>query len=110
MANEFEKTLKNTAAKIAQYVEDIATAEVVTKLNQVSGDGTADFAQARPGVRTIIRLDGDSETIVPVNAGPDGQLEVNSEIFEIHQSNVQAAIEYRARMMSALLEMLKSYL
>jgi hypothetical protein len=30
-------------------------------------------------------------------------------MFEIHQQNVETAIEYRARMMSALLDVLKSY-
>jgi len=57
----------------------------------------------------VIRLDGDCETILPVQTGQSGQLEVNADMFEIHQQNVETAIEYRARMMSALLDVLKSY-
>jgi hypothetical protein len=109
MANELEKTLRSTAAKIAQYVEDAATINVDTSYILVGPDGQGSFDQAKPGIRSVIRLDGDCETILPVQTGQSGQLEVNADMFEIHQQNVETAIEYRARMMSALLDVLKSY-
>jgi hypothetical protein len=109
MANELEKTLRSTAAKIAQYVEDAATINVDTNYILVGPDGQGSFDQAKPGIRSVIRLDGDCETILPVQTGQSGQLEVNADMFEIHQQNVETAIEYRARMMSALLDVLKSY-
>jgi hypothetical protein len=36
-----------------------------------------------------------------------GALAVDAIVFELHQQNVQAAIEYRARMMSSLLGVLR---
>ena len=109
MANEFERSLKNTAARIAQYVDDVAAINVDTRYLLVGAEDQADFAQAKPGLRTVIRLDGDCETILPVNAGAGGQLEVNTEMYEIHQRNVQTAIEYRAKILAALLEAMKAY-
>jgi len=109
MANELEKTIKNIATKIAQYVDDAATINVETSYIQVGSDGKADFTQAKPGLRTTIRLDGDSEAILPVSLDKGGNLSVNTEMHEIHQRNVETAIEYRARILAALSELLRSY-
>ena len=109
MANKLEKTVQDMVTQIAQYVNDVATVNVDTSYIQVGTNGQTDFAQARPGLRTIIRLDGDSETILPVSPGEGGQLEINTELYEIHQRNVQTAIEYRARILSALLDGVRSY-
>lgn len=104
MANDVENALKAVATKVGAYVENVATLTVETKYIQVGAASDAPQAAAK----TLIRLDGDSETTVPVQAGSAGQLEVDAALFEIHQRNVSAAIEYRARMLSALLEALRS--
>ena len=103
MASELEKTIKNTINKVAQYVENAATMTVETHYVLVGKEGDTSFEAAKPALRTIIRLDGDNETILPVNENEAGQLELNQEIYDAHQSNVTTAIEYRAKILDSLL-------
>jgi hypothetical protein len=109
MPSDLEKALKSTALKVQTYVENVATLKVDTRYVLVGDNASSDFEQAKPAIRTVIRLDGDCETILPVMPGESGQLEINANMYEIHQRNVQTAIEYRANMLSALLETLRSY-
>ena len=103
MANDFTTSLRNAAASVAKYVDDAATMEVVTKYVEISSDLSSDFEQAKPVARTIIKLDADSETIFPMREGQGSALEVDMTLFDLHQQNVTTAIEYRARMLDALL-------
>lgn len=102
MADDVETSLKNVARKVAGYIEDAATLTVETRIVQVGADAAADFAQARPAARTVIKLDGDSEAVVPLQAGEAG-LVVDKSLFELHERNVNTAIEYRAKLLNALL-------
>ena len=108
MAAELENSIKYVAAKVAQYVADIATMTVETKYVQIGADGTADFDQAKPGARTIIRLDGDSEAVIPMRQATTGEFEVDTMMFDLHQGNVETAIDYRSSMLDALLGTLKA--
>jgi len=103
MVSELETALKNAAAVVAQYVKDVATMTVETKFVEVGPDNLVDFAQAHPVARTIIKLDGDSESVVPMRRNEAGAPEVDAALFELHQQNVNTTIEYRARMLNALL-------
>jgi len=108
MATELENSIKNAAAQVAKYVSDVATMTVETKYVEIGPDGNVDFDQARPAARTTIRLDGDSEVIAPMRAVETGEYEVDAALFNLHQSNVTTAIDYRASMLDALLGTLKS--
>ena len=103
MAASLQESIKNVTAKIAQYVDDAATMEVVTHYVEVGGDDTPKL-----GARSVVRLDGDSETTVPLQQGGDGALTVDEELFAVHQQNVDVAIEYRARMLESLLTTFRS--
>lgn len=52
--------------------------------------------------RTIVKLDSGSETIFPMRKNKEGVLEVDLGLFEIHQQHVATAIDYRARLLNAL--------
>ncbi len=108
MAGELQNSLKTVADKVAQYIGDAATLKVETRALTVGADGQTQFEQATAVARSIIRLDGDSETILPMRASskPD-QLEVDTTLFEMHQHSVNTAIDYRTRILSALLNALK---
>lgn len=104
MATDFATSLKNAAAAVAKYVEDAAEMEVVTKYVEIGADLSPDFdAQAKVVARSKIKLDADSETIIPMRKGASGAPEVDTSLFEIHQQNVQTAIEYRARLLNSML-------
>lgn len=104
MASELESALKSIAQKVAKYVEDAAELSVETKSVEVGG--SANFAEARPVARTVIKLDGDCETIVPLRPAAEG-LTVDGTLFETHERNVAVAIEYRAKLLNAMLAALK---
>jgi hypothetical protein len=106
MAAELREAIKKAAEQVAKYVEDVASMKVETRYVDVSGAGVANFQDAMLGASTLVKLDGDSETVVPMQKG-DIKLEVDSGLYEVHQQNVQAAIDYRAKMMNALLGVLR---
>jgi hypothetical protein len=80
---------------------------VETKHVEIGGQGEAAFETAKPVAKTVIRLDGDSDGIVPMQEGALGGLEVNVDLMNMHQQNVDTAIEYRARLLNALIGILK---
>ncbi|HLA97961.1 MAG TPA: hypothetical protein VJL34_05875 [Anaerolineales bacterium] len=106
MANEFDTALKNVAASIAQYVKDASMMQVETHYVEIAENEPVGFEMAKPVARTIIKLDGDSETVIPMRKNEAGSNVVDSELFELHQQNVSTAIDYRARILNALLSTL----
>jgi len=107
MPNEFDTAMKNAATSIAKYVDDAATMQVETRYVEIGPDGAPDFESSTPVARSIVRLDGDSETILPMRKNQSGVLEVDAALFELHQQNVNTAIEYRARILNSLLSTLQ---
>jgi len=108
MTNGLENAARNAAVKIAQYVKDIAEMKVETLFVRIGADGDTDFSQAKPVARTVISLDGDSRIIIPVRQAETDRFEVDTELLDLHQSNVITAIDYRARILEALLSALQS--
>ena len=106
MANELNNALKSAADKIVKYVDQMATLTVETRFVEVDGS-TADFEAAKPAACTVIRLDGDCSTTLPMRRNEAGALEVDTALFELHERNVAAEVNYRAQMMDALLQALK---
>jgi hypothetical protein len=106
MASDLNNALKSAADKIVKYIDNISTLTVETRFVEVQG-AQADFAGAQPAACTVIRLDGDCSAIVPLRKNEAGVLEVDNDLFEMHQSIVATAIDYRTKMMASLLQTLK---
>src|ERR687885_592579 len=110
MANEVENAIRSAAEQIVKYVEDVGTLQVQTGYvavgTNVSGDIT--FDTARPIASTIIRFDGDCKAVITMRDAGNGVLEVDNALLELHQRNVDAAIEYRARIVNALITAIQS--
>jgi len=101
---ELKEALKNVADTIAKYVQDAASMTVETRYIEIDGKPE----DAKLAARTIVKLDGDSESIIAMKKGADGVLTVDTVVNEMHQQNVQAAIDYRAEMLERLLGILRS--
>jgi hypothetical protein len=99
---ELKEALKSAADKIAKYIDDAASMTVETKYVEIGGSSDTPKLLAR----TIVKLDGDSETILPMKPGPDGSLVVDTVVNEMHQENVQTAIDYRTEILERLLGLL----
>jgi hypothetical protein len=107
MATDLENSLRQVASKIAQYVDDVATMTVLTQYVVVASNGDVVFDQAKPLARTVLKLDGDSESIVPMRTTAEGRPELDRDLLSLHQANVTTAIDYRARILSALIDALR---
>ncbi len=108
MASDLENSIRTAAEKVAKYVSDVATMTVETKYVEIGDSGDVNFAQAKPVARTVIRLDGDSDGVVPMREAETGRMEVDADLMDLHQRNVTTAIDYRARLLDALLSVLRS--
>jgi hypothetical protein len=108
MAGELESTLRSVATKIAEYVEDAATMTVITQFVSVGAAGEIDFTTAKPVAKTVVRLDGDTEIILPMREAEagSGRQEIDATLMDLHERNVAAATEYRARILNALIQAL----
>lgn len=106
MANEISSSLKSAAETVAQYVQNIATLTVETRSVDV-GAPNVSFTTAAAVARTEIKLDGDCNAVVPMRKNAEGVSVVDESLFEAHQKNVATAIDYRTRMMGALLQTLR---
>lgn len=106
MASEIENAVKGAAQHISRYVKDAAVMVVETRYIELTDQTAESFEEARPMARTTIKLDGDSESTIPMRRNPEGILEVDVELFNLHQRNVASVIDYRARMLDSLLGLL----
>lgn len=100
---EIKQALKDAADAIAKYVQDAATMTVETRYVEMGGDAE----KAKLAARTTVKLDGDSESILPMKKSAEGELVVDTVVYEMHQENVQAAIDYRTEMLDRLLTVLR---
>lgn len=107
MPNDLENSIRTAAESIVKYVQDIATLTVETRYLEIGG-GEVTAQAAQPGATTTIRLDSDSSAVVPVRRSEKGTLEIDAELLRVHNENVASAIEYRAKMLSALLGILQA--
>ncbi len=100
---EIKEALRSAANTVSKYVKDAATLTVETKTVETqTGDKPVLAA------RTVIKLDGDNATVVPAAQNDDGKWEVDTVFYDLHTQNVQAAIEYRGKMLDSMLSLLRS--
>ena len=110
MANEVTNSLRTAAERIVQYIEDAVELKVQTGYVSMGTDlsGDVTFDTAKPIAITVIKLNGDSRAAIPVRENSDGELEIDTALLELHQRNLDSAIEYRDRILHALFGLLQS--
>jgi hypothetical protein len=101
-SSEIKEALKTAADAVAMYVQDAAVLTVETQTVEV---GKAD--KPMMAGKTTIKLDGDSTSVLPTVKSEAGKLEIDPVLYDLHMQNVQAAIDYRAQVLNALLEILR---
>lgn len=106
MASNLENTIQNAAAKLAAALEQATELTIETMYVEVGDDGTTDFKEAKPIARTIIKLDGDYQTIIPMRRTDTGALEHDQALLDLHTANVGEAIKYRQELLNSLLSIL----
>jgi hypothetical protein len=109
MATELETSIRDAAEKVVGYIGDIATLTVETKFVKVGEKGDVDFTQAKPIARTMVKIDGDCDAILPLRTTEAGTLAVDADLLDLHNRNVNTAIDYRARLIDSLIGILKTF-
>ncbi len=100
-ATEIKEALRSAASVVSKYVLDVASLNVETQ--------TVDAALHQEPVlaaRTLIKFDGDNTTTVPARLNDTGKWEIDTVLYNIHVQNVQSAIDYRTRMLDAMLSLI----
>ena len=101
-ASEFKDAVRSAADAVAKYIADVGTMEVKTSTLEA---GTADPPQL--AASTIIRFDGDNESVIPGKHNAAGKWEIDTALYELHMQNVRAAIDYRSKMLESMLKLLR---
>lgn len=101
---DVNEVLRQSAERIARYIDDLAEMRVTTTLIEptTGRKGINEVAT----VQSTIRLDGDSQSTIPLTNDEKGNPMVNSELYELHQMNIKAVTAYRAQTLQALLTIL----
>jgi hypothetical protein len=103
MATDFESSLRTAAEKVVKYLDDVTTLRVETLYNVVGEEGGPKRAAL-----TEIKLDADSKLEIPLERDADNRLVIDRDLLDIHERSVAAATEYRARILGAVIGLLRS--
>lgn len=108
MAENWEVSVKAAAQKLADALQDATTLNVITEYVVPATVGAQQEAPVR--LETTIKLDQDSTNQVAARRLADGTITVDMPLYDIHEKNVKAAIDYRERVLAALLDAVKAQL
>jgi len=103
VATEIKGALRTAADKVSQFVGNAAELKVETRTLE-PGAGAPSLLAAR----TVISLDGDNLSEVPATRNAEGKWEIDAVLHGLHMRNVEAAIEYRARMVGSMLALFRA--
>ena len=102
-SSEIKEALKLAAEQVANYVKDASEMTVKTQFMEPGSSGETASLTAE----SVVQFDGDCEFKVPVRRDTNNNLVPNTALYDLHEKNVQATIDYRVRMMEQLLALLR---
>jgi hypothetical protein len=91
---------------LAKALADATDLTVETNYVELDPKDPHNLDKAFIVARTIIQLDGDQQTIVPMQRSDSGGLVLDDTLLAMHQQNVANAIDYRSKTIETLLSML----
>jgi len=107
MPSELETNIRVASEKLAKALADASDITVETRYVEIESKGSESLENSKLVARTVIQLDGDNTSIIPMYR-TEGRLELNESLLDIHLRNVSTAIEYRTNTLEALLSLLPS--
>ena len=106
MPSELENNIRAAAGKLAKALADASDLTVETNYVELDPQDPNNLDKTFIVARTIIQLDGDQQTIIPMQRGDSGGLVLDETLLAVHQQNVTNAIDYRSKSIETLLSML----
>lgn len=109
VADKLKSALETLGDKIVDFANDVTTLEVRTfvsdRIEDVRPDGSAGFTHAVPRAMTTIELDGDTQVVVPVDAG-----QIDEALWQIHRQTVEQAQAHREAMLRTVGELVAGFI
>lgn len=108
MPSELETNIRVASEKLAKALADASDITVETRYVEMESKPTENLENSKLVARTVIQLDGDNTSVIPMYRTDTGRLELNESLLDIHLRNVSTTIEYRTNTLEALLSLLPS--
>ncbi len=109
VADKLKSALDTLGDKIVDFANDVTTLEVRTfvsdRIEDVRPDADAGFTYAVPRAMTTIELDGDTQVVVPVDAG-----QIDEALWQIHRQTVEQAQAHREAMLRTIGELVTGFI
>ena len=106
MPSELENNIRAAAEKLAKALADASDLTVETKYVELDPQNPEKIDRPFLVAKTVIQLDGDQETIIPLRRGETGGLSLDDALLDVHLRNVTTTIEYRKSSIQSLISML----
>jgi hypothetical protein len=108
MPSELESNVRNAFEKLAKALSDASELIVETRYVVVESSAQEDLDQSRLVAKTVIQIDGDHHTTIPMRKLESEQLVVDEDLLEIHRESVASAIDYRMQALETLIDLVKT--
>ena len=109
VADKLKSALETLGDKIVDFANDVTTLEVRTfvsdRIEDVRPDAAGGFTHAVPRAMTTIELDGDTQVVVPVDAG-----QIDEALWQIHRQTVEQAQAHREAMLRTIGELVAGFI
>ncbi len=107
--NSLKNALEAMGKKFVEFADEVTTLEVRTfvsdRIEDVRPDGAKGFENAQQRAMTRIEFDGDTQMVVPVDAG-----QLDEALWKIHLQTVEAAQAHRAAMLKTIGELVQGFI
>ncbi len=107
--DKLRNALETLGTKIVDFADDVSTLEVRTyvseRIEEVRPDGANGFEFAQQRALTYIDFDGDTQVVVPVDAG-----QIDQALWQIHLQTVEQAQAHRQAMLKTVGELVAGFI
>lgn len=107
--DKLRSALETLGSKIVEFADDVSTLEVRTyvseRIEEVRPDGANGFEFAQQRALTYIDFDGDTQVVVPVDAG-----QIDEALWKIHLQTVEQAQAHRQAMLRTVGDLVAGFI
>jgi hypothetical protein len=107
--DKLKSALDTLGGKIVEFTSELTTLEVRTyvsdRIEDVRPDGANGFQNAHQRALTYVQFDGDTQVVVPVDAG-----QIDEALWKIHLQTVEQAQAHRQAMLRTVGELVAGFI
>ena len=107
MANDLEANIRTALENLTKALADVSKVTIETRYKPIDAQNPNDLDNSFLAARTVIKLDGDHESIIPVASTGSGSIVLETALLDLRLRNVQTAIEYRTHVLNTLVDLFR---